>query len=293
MSGKGKRKPLSSSILESDDEEGNDDDLEEAFISEESIVKELMAEEESEDVLGELSNSALSNSLNSILCRRPSISENGSTSSYFDSAYDSVSSPGGSSTASGPTYIRTAGFDNHAQEIISTSGASSENASRILSTGDINDPVLSLRGRQFPINKKTSGNILKSSKINSKTIPSSSRKVISSNSSSPNTSSDSSSPFSSASSTSSSTSREPLILRGVKKKKALLLNTSKHKEEAVINAKQENKTTGCGKNRRKTLGSNTPSITQINYQRPKLKKGRKSVIISKSINLNTINSNNH
>ena len=31
--------------------------------------------------------------------------------------YDSVSSPGGSSTASGPTYIRQAGFDQHAHEV--------------------------------------------------------------------------------------------------------------------------------------------------------------------------------
>ncbi len=32
--------------------------------------------------------------------------------------YCSVSSPGGSSTASGPTYVRPAGFEHHAQEVL-------------------------------------------------------------------------------------------------------------------------------------------------------------------------------
>ena len=94
-----------------------DDDFEAGYASEQSIVK------ESDDVLGELSNSAISSSGSSLVCRRSSVSENGScSSSYLDSAYDSVSSPGGSSTASGPTYIRTAGFDNHAHEVTATSG---------------------------------------------------------------------------------------------------------------------------------------------------------------------------
>ena len=273
MSGKGKRKPCFSSILDTDDEEENDDDLEGGYVSEQSVIK------ESDDVLGELSNSVMSNSSISMVCRRPSTSENGSSSSCLDSAYDSVSSPGGSSTASGPTYIRTAGFDNHAQEVIATSGGAVTNSSSSSSTMDINDPSLSLRGRQFPINKKTVGNILKSTKINSKAISSASRKAPTSNSSSPNSSCDCTSPVSSASSTSSSTSREPLILRGAKKKKALLLSASNYKEEAVINnGKIENKVTG-GSNRRKTLGHNAPSVVQINHQRPKHNKGKTLKII--------------
>ena len=59
--------------------------------------------------------------------RNPSRSMLGSggserTSSYSEDSepldYESVSSPGGSSTASGPTYIRPAGFEHHAQEIV-------------------------------------------------------------------------------------------------------------------------------------------------------------------------------
>lgn len=40
------------------------------------------------------------------------------STSFSAEDYESVSSPGGSSTASGPTYIRPAGFDHHAQEIL-------------------------------------------------------------------------------------------------------------------------------------------------------------------------------
>ena len=45
------------------------------------------------------------------------------TPDYFYA--DSVSSPGGSSTASGPTYARPAGFEHHAQEIIVSKSKSS------------------------------------------------------------------------------------------------------------------------------------------------------------------------
>ena len=35
-----------------------------------------------------------------------------------DLDYESVSSPGNSSTASGPTYVRPAGFDHHAHDVL-------------------------------------------------------------------------------------------------------------------------------------------------------------------------------
>ena len=273
MSAKGKRKTCFSSILDSEDDEEIDEDLEGGYISEQSITK------ESDDVLGALSCSTISGT-NSIPHRRTSSSENGfgSNRSYLDSAYDSASSPGGSSTASGPTYIRTAGFENHAHEIISISGAAVSNS---CSTMDIHDPAFSLKGRQYSIGKKGSGSILKSLKHTPKSISSSSRKSTSSNSPSSNESSNSSSPVSSASSTSSSTSREPLILRGVKKKKALLLSTSSYSEETVINnGKHENKSSG-GNNRRSKLGSSAPQIAvHINHQRPKHKKGKSSCLHS-------------
>ena len=44
-----------------------------------------------------------------------STDEGGATGDFYA---DSVSSPGGSSTASGPTYARPAGFEHHAQEIL-------------------------------------------------------------------------------------------------------------------------------------------------------------------------------
>ncbi len=48
--------------------------------------------------------------------------------------YDSVSSPGGSSTASGPTYIRPAGFDHHAQEVLApTTSVCSSRSNSVLS----------------------------------------------------------------------------------------------------------------------------------------------------------------
>lgn len=47
-------------------------------------------------------------------------SERTSSFSEDPADYDSVSSPGGSSTASGPTYIRPAGFEHHAQEVVAT-----------------------------------------------------------------------------------------------------------------------------------------------------------------------------
>lgn len=262
MSKKGKRKPCFSSILDSEDDEEIDDAFEAGYASEQSIVK------ESDDVLRELSNSAISSSGSSLRCRINSVSENGScSSSYLDSAYDSVSSPGGSSTASGPTYIRPAGFENHAHEVIASSAVVG-----------MNESSLCLRGRHVPINKKNTGNAVKSSKISSKSLSSSSsssRKTSSSNSPSPNQSCESTSPVSSASSTSSSTSsREPLILRGVKKKKALLLSASNYSEEAVINnGKNEKKSIG-GSNRRNKFGYNTPIALQNNHQRPKHKKGK-------------------
>ena len=265
MTSKGKRKPCFSSILDSEDDEEIEDDLEGGYVSEQSIVK------ESDDVLGELSSSTISSSGNPIPCRRNSTSENGSySSSYLDSAYDSVSSPGGSSTASGPTYIRTAGFENHAHEVVSPPGLAASASSIGM---DINDSGLSLRGRQYPICKKSSSNTIKSSKISSKSTSSSSRKSFSSTSSSPNQSSDSSSPVSSASSTSSSNSREPLILRGVKKKKALLLNASNYTEQAVIGHGKNDAKGNSGNHRRSKLGYHAPITIQFNHQRPKNKKG--------------------
>jgi hypothetical protein len=50
-----------------------------------------------------------------------------SSISETDLDYESVSSPGNSSTASGPTYVRPAGFDHHAhQESISRISVSAE-----------------------------------------------------------------------------------------------------------------------------------------------------------------------
>ena len=48
--------------------------------------------------------------------RTSSVSEENSSDNLLE--YDSVSSPGGSSTASGPTYIRQAGFEHHAHEVV-------------------------------------------------------------------------------------------------------------------------------------------------------------------------------
>ena len=271
MSAKGKRKPCFSSILDSEDDDEIDDDIDiksdiginDDFSSEKSITN------ESDDVLGELSNSAVSSTGNPLPCRRNSTSE---SSSYLDSAYDSVSSPGGSSTASGPTYIRTAGFENHAHEIMAPSGANIGNS---CSPMDVNDTHLPLRGKHHPICKKNFGNTSKSTKLSSSHVSSSSsRKAYSSNSPSPIQSSDSSSPVSSASSTSSSTSsREPLILRGVKKKKALLLSASTYSEEAVINTGKNESKPINGNNRRSKLGSNAPLSLHVNSHRPKHKKG--------------------
>ena len=47
----------------------------------------------------------------------------------------SVSSPGGSSTASGPTYARPAGFEHHAQEIIVSKSKSSTAAGTDVAMG--------------------------------------------------------------------------------------------------------------------------------------------------------------
>ena len=276
MSAKGKRKPCFSTILDSEEDEEIEDDIDikseieinDDFSSERSINN------ESDDVLGELSNSAISSTGNPLSCRRNSTSENGScSSSYLDSAYDSVSSPGGSSTASGPTYIRTAGFENHAQEIIAPSGVGTGNSCCPM---DVIDTHMSLRSKHCHGSRKSYGNTSKSSKLSSSNISSStSRKSFSSNSPSPIQSSDSCSPISSASSSSSSTSsREPLILRGVKKKKALLLSSSTYSEEAVINhGKTETKPIN-GNNRRSKLGSNAPISLHLNNHRPKHKKGK-------------------
>ena len=40
------------------------------------------------------------------------------TSPLLDHDYENVSSPGGSSTASGPTYVRQPGFTQHAHEVV-------------------------------------------------------------------------------------------------------------------------------------------------------------------------------
>ena len=271
MSAKGKRKPCFSSILDSEDEEEIDDDIDikseieinDDFLSAKSVTN------ESDDVLGELSTSVISSTGNQLSCRRHSTSE---SSTYLDSAYDSVSSPGGSSTASGPTYIRTAGFENHAHEIIAIPVAGTGNNCAPM---DVNDTPVQPKSKHFPISKKGNNISSKSSKLSSfHSSSSSSRKSISSNSPSPVQSSDSCSPISSASSTSSSTSsREPLILRGVKKKKALLLNASTYSEETVINnGKSETKPIN-GNNRRGKLGSNTSLCHHLSNHRPKNKKG--------------------
>lgn len=50
----------------------------------------------------------------------------------WDYGYDSVNSPSGSSTASGPTYVRPPGFEHHGQEIVipasSASSSSQQNS---------------------------------------------------------------------------------------------------------------------------------------------------------------------
>ena len=142
----------------------------------------------------------------------------------------------------------------------------------------INEPSLSLRGRQISINKTTSGNILKSSKANSKSTSCSSRKGgHASNSSPSNSPYDSCSPVSSASSTSSSSSREPLILRGAKKKKSLLLSATNYKEEAVIGNGKNAHIISRGNSKHNIVGSSCKSVIQIQHQRPKHKKGKYGV----------------
>jgi len=89
MSGSGKRKP---SFIESapDPEATEEDDSFEAS----DLVGSLATQPG--DILGKVSTSSFSDDLD----------------------YESVSSPGNSSTASGPTYVRPAGFEHHAQDVL-------------------------------------------------------------------------------------------------------------------------------------------------------------------------------
>ena len=64
------------------------------------------------DARSSLTSSSVETSLkNERTVSSSSVSEN-------DLDYESVSSPGNSSTASGPTYIRPAGFDHHAHDVL-------------------------------------------------------------------------------------------------------------------------------------------------------------------------------
>ena len=75
---------------------------------------------EASDLVGNLSSpSNVDTSLppkNVVLTSERTISS--SSISENDLDYESVSSPGNSSTASGPTYIRPAGFDHHAHDVL-------------------------------------------------------------------------------------------------------------------------------------------------------------------------------
>ncbi len=74
---------------------------------------------EASDLVGNLSTSSSTNvgeTQTSTKHNERTISS--SSVSETDLDYESVSSPGNSSTASGPTYVRPAGFEHHAQDVL-------------------------------------------------------------------------------------------------------------------------------------------------------------------------------
>jgi hypothetical protein len=109
MSVSGKRKPSFSVDQDDPDNVDNNDD-DDSF--------------EASDLVGNLSAStaSTSNNVESFLSTKNVVNSertiSSSSVSENDLDYESVSSPGNSSTASGPTYIRPAGFDHHAQDVL-------------------------------------------------------------------------------------------------------------------------------------------------------------------------------
>ena len=111
MSVSGKRKPCFTVDQDDTDNVDDNNDDEDSF--------------EASDLVGNLSTSTASTSNNvesSFLSTKNVVSSertiSSSSVSENDLDYESVSSPGNSSTASGPTYIRPAGFDHHAQDVL-------------------------------------------------------------------------------------------------------------------------------------------------------------------------------
>ena len=111
MSVSGKRKPCFTVDQDDTDNVDDNNDDEDSF--------------EASDLVGNLSISTASTSNNvesSSLSTKNVVSSertiSSSSVSENDLDYESVSSPGNSSTASGPTYIRPAGFDHHAQDVL-------------------------------------------------------------------------------------------------------------------------------------------------------------------------------
>ena len=111
----GKRKP---SFNDKDVDIGNDVDVD-VDVDDDSF--------EASDLVGNLSSrssqasASASMSTNFESLTTPTKNErtiSSSSVSENDLDYESVSSPGNSSTASGPTYIRPAGFEHHAHDVL-------------------------------------------------------------------------------------------------------------------------------------------------------------------------------
>ena len=78
---------------------------------------------EASDLVGNLSSrssqaSASASNFDSLTSTKNERTISSSSVSENDLDYESVSSPGNSSTASGPTYIRPAGFEHHAHDVL-------------------------------------------------------------------------------------------------------------------------------------------------------------------------------
>ncbi len=149
MSANGKRKQPSFLAQEDDDEEENNGGGEAKGGrggGADSNVTDLNDEEEEFPIADLKSSKAMP--LRPSHGSRAASERTSSFSEDNDFYADSVSSPGGSSTASGPTYVRPAGFEHHAQEILattstssSTKGGKSAAAGNVLSRHALKEPA--------------------------------------------------------------------------------------------------------------------------------------------------------
>ena len=108
----GKRKP---SFVDKDVDVdiGNDVDVDDDSFEASDLVGNLSSRSSQASASASMSTNfdSLTSTKNERTISSSSVSEN-------DLDYESVSSPGNSSTASGPTYIRPAGFEHHAHDVL-------------------------------------------------------------------------------------------------------------------------------------------------------------------------------